>query len=388
MHGWNGKLLVVNLGLGEIREESLDLDILVKFIGGRGIGAKILWDMTDENTDPLSPDNPLIIACGPLTGIAPMCGRYSITSKSPLTGTIFDSSAGGFFGAEFKSTGYDCIIITGASEKPVYLDVTSDEQVLKDAAGIWGLNTRDTTARLSKDGRSVACIGRAGERLIPIANIMSDYAHACGRGGLGAVMGSKNLKAVTVKWGRLPNVANKSYFTKSRREITRLLRANPVTSKGLSVYGTPVLMNLINYMHILPTDNYRSSFSEHAECLSGESINDTYDLKKESCHGCMIACKRSIKDSGLEVPEYETLWAFGADCNNYNLDDIVAANRLCNDYGVDTITCGSTIASYLEYTGKNAENLVQIVKEVCEGKGKGSELALGSKRYTELIGRD
>ena len=375
------KILIIDLIDGKIKEIPLKIELAKLYLGGRGLGVKILFDNLDLGVDPLGEDNILIFSVGPVTGLVPMSGRHAVISKSPLTGTIFDSSAGGFFGAELKRTGYDTLVFLNKSDRPVYLKLSDGDVELKDAKCFFGKNTKEVTKILSKDGSRVACIGRAGESMVPIANIMNDFVHACGRGGLGAVMGSKNLKAVVVKGSKKPKIADKDFFDRSRKEALRLLKVNPITSKGLATYGTSVLVNLINYMGVMPTGNFKKSRFDFAEGVSGEHINENYDILRKSCYNCFIACKRKTID-GIEVPEYETLWAFGPDLENPDLDLIFEANRLCNDYGMDTISCGSTIACYKELSSVKIKNLPNIVKKMGELKGIGQNLGRGSLAYS------
>ena len=384
MFGWTGRTITVDLSSNLIIESRTSKDIARDFLGGRGMGVKLLHDMIPPAIDPLSPENPLILTTGPLTGTpAPMSGRHSITTKSPLTSTVFDSSAGGFFGKEIKFAGVDALIIIGKADEPVYLRIEDEHVDIVDASDLWGKNTRETTRLLETKGR-VSCIGRAGERQVPVANIMNDYVHACGRGGLGAVAGSKNLKAIVVKGTSKPEIADDGAFAEAKVSAMRLLRASPVTSKGLKIYGTSVLMKLMNYMKILPTHNFRTGQFKGAESVSGEYIKDNYNLKQHSCYNCPVGCKRSIK-GGLEIPEYETIWAFGPDIGNEDMDPIIKANRICNDYGIDTISSGSTIAAYAELTSTEIDplQLEELVSDIGEGK---SELASGSYAYLKAKG--
>ncbi|MBN1134531.1 MAG: aldehyde ferredoxin oxidoreductase family protein [Methanosarcinaceae archaeon] len=384
MFGWAGRTITLDLNNNSIIESRTSKDIAKDFLGGRGMGVKLLYDRVQPAIDPLSPDNCLIITIGPLTGTpVPMSGRHSIITKSPLTSTIFDSSAGGFFGKEMKFAGVDALIITGKADKPVYVQIEDEHVDIADASNLWGKNTWETSRLLETRGR-VSCIGRAGERQVPVANIMNDYVHACGRGGIGAVAGSKNLKAIVVKGTSKPEIADAEALAEAKDNSMRLLRASPVTSKGLKNYGTSVLLNLMNYMKILPTRNFQTGQFRGAESLSGEYIKDNYDLKKHSCYNCPVGCKRSIK-GGFEIPEYETIWAFGPDIGNGDMAPIIKANRICNDYGIDTISSGSTIAAYSELTSTKIGpvQLEELVSDIGEGK---SELAAGSYAYLKAKG--
>ncbi len=384
MHGWTGKTVTIDLTDSKITETKSDTGLLKSFIGGRGLGVKLYCDAIDPNIDPLTPENILIFATGPLTGtLAPMSGRHVMVSKSPLTGTIFDSSSGGFFGKELKFAGIDALIIKGKAENPVYIAVKNDEIQIRRANELWGENVRACTDKLSSQGR-VACIGRAGERLVPIANVMNDYFHACGRGGLGAVMGSKNLKAVVVKGDKKPAIADEEAFGKARAEAGKLLKKG--ASKGLSTYGTSAMANLLNYMKLLPAQNFRKSGFAGMDKVSGEFIKEHYDIKGHACYNCTIACKHVIKNGtfeGHEVPEYETLWAYGPDNNNADMDAIIKVNRHCNDYGMDTISSGSTIAAYAEIMGEDIKELSGLVKKIGEKEGAGEELGRGSKALSK-----
>jgi len=391
MYSWTGKTITIDLEKGSISEKKSDITLLRSFIGGRGLGVKLYYDAIKPDIDPLSHENILIFTTGPLTGTsAPMSGRHVMVSKSPLTGTIFDSSSGGFFGKELKFAGIDALIIKGKAEEPVYLSIKNDDIEIKKARALWGENVRSCTDKLSKEGR-VACIGRAGERLVPIANVMNDYYHACGRGGLGAVMGSKMLKAVAVKGDQKPLIASDDEFKKTCAEALRLIKAGPVASKGLSTYGTSALSSLMSYMKIMPVNNFSTNEFKGADKVTGEYITENYDIKGHACYNCIIACKHVIKSGALEgheIPEYETLWAYGPDNNNADMETIIKVNRLCNDYGIDTISSGSTIAAYAELMGKDATELAKLVKEIGENEGIGKELGKGSKSLSLSHGKD
>jgi aldehyde:ferredoxin oxidoreductase len=391
MYGWTGKTVTIDLSDSSITETKGDAGILHSFIGGRGLGVKIYYDAVDPFIDPLSPENLLIFATGPLTGtLAPMSGRHTLVSKSPLTGTIFDSSSGGFFGKELKFAGIDALIIKGASEKPVYISIENNDIDIHPADRLWGENVRSCTGKLSSKGR-VACIGRAGERLVPIANVMNDNSHACGRGGLGAVMGSKKLKALVVKGDNKPVIADEPGFRKARDEAMRLIKEGPISSKGLHTYGTSALLNLINYLKVMPTWNFRESEFSSADKVSGDFIRENYDIKNNTCYNCMIACRHVIKSGafeGHEIPEYETLWAYGPDNKNADIKAVIRANRLCNDYGIDTISSGSTIAAYAEIMGEDIKEFSELIKRIGECDGIGKELGRGSRALAKSHGKD
>jgi len=383
MFGWNGKIAKVYLTEKKVEIVPLGEEFLTDYLGGRGLGVKFVYDLVKPGVDPLSSENILVFAAGPLTGTTcPTSGRFATISKSPLTGTIFDSNSGGSFGPELKFAGFDGLVISGKAEEPVYIQIHNEKISIRDAKHLWGKNTREVTRELSEFGR-VACIGKAGENRVRFANIMNDYTHTCGRGGMGAVMGSKNLKAIVVRGEKKIPLFDKDRYKKYFQDITRLLVASPVSSKGLGEYGTAVLVNLINYMKIFPTGNFRFSWFDSAEEISGEKINSTFPIKKTPCYACPIACKREVRDTEMEIPEYETISMFGSSCRISNIQTIMKANRLCNDYGIDTITTGSTIACYSELNEEQLtdEELLKLVELIGERKDVGQELSEGSMRY-------
>jgi len=362
MPGLMGKILRANLSNGDIREETITEDIARAYIGGRGLASKILYDEVDPKTDALSPKNKLIFAVGPLTGTsAPASSRYEVVTKSPLTGTITGANGGGFFGAELKKTGFDAIVIEGKADKPVYLWVNDGKAEIKDAGGLWGKNTHETTDMIVKELGDekvrVACIGPAGENLVKFACVISDKHRAPGRGGVGTVMGSKNLKAIAVRGTKKIEIAKPEAFEKVVKDCINKLKESPTTGQGLPTYGTAVLVNIINQSGIFPTRNFQTGVFEGAEKISGETMKDTILVKNKACHGCPIACGRVTEVKGKyagkgEGPEYETIWAFGAQCGVDNLEAIAKANYLCNELGIDTITMGNTIGCAMELSEK------------------------------------
>lgn len=380
------KIASIDLSSGKIEVQRIDRKIARSYFGGRGLGVKLLFDSMAGGIDPLSAENLLIFAAGSLTGIAPMSGRHAVVSKSPLTKTIFDSSAGGFFGAELRRCGFSAIVLKRAADSPVYIEIHNDEVEIRNGADLWGLNVKETGRMLSKQGR-VACIGRAGERLIKLANIMSDGAHACGRGGLGAVMGSKKLKAIVVNGSAKLSPVNEAEYHLAEAEAMRLIKASQALSKGLAEYGTPALVNLMNRMRILPANNFRARGFAHAEEISAEHIREKFELERKACAKCPVACKRVLRDSKLSMPEYETIWAFGANCNNKDIEEIINVNELCNDYGIDTISSGATIASHAELNNCEVKNSSELIKAMAEKKGDGKALGEGSLAYCRAGGK-
>jgi aldehyde:ferredoxin oxidoreductase len=406
IHGWNEKLLRVNLSEGNVKEELIPEGKLKLYLGGRGLGVKYFTEEVDSKIDPFEPGNKLIFATGPLTGTqVPTSGRFSAVSKSPLTGTIFDCNSGGSFGPIMKSCGYDAVILEGKADSPTYLHITLGGAEIQDAVGLWGKSTKQTTDILmekhGKDSR-VCCIGQAGENLVLFANIINDYHHALGRGGLGAVMGSKNLKAVVVnpdRNERIPtSVAEPELLKLVIQEIKKRLNSSPVTGKGLPIFGTVQLVNLINELGLFPINNFQEGFDLRADNLSGEKIRETIFQRKTACYACPIACGRMTKTSKREGkgPEYESDWALGADCGVFDLETVTEANYECNELGLDTISCGATIACAMELneSGKmpkewadfkfgNKEILVGLIEKIALKKEVGKDLAMGSRRLAE-----
>lgn len=411
MKGWIGKILRVNLTKEEWKAEELDRNIAEKFIGGRGLGSKILYDEIDPKVDPLSPDNKLILATGPLTGTsASAAGRYMAITKSPLTGTIACSNSGGHFGAELKFAGFDLIIIEGKAKEPVYLYVEDGKAEIRDATHLWGKTTHEATDQIlsetDMDAR-VACIGPAGERLVRFACIINDKHRAAGRSGVGAVMGSKNLKAVAVKGSGSIQVADKEAFRKATLEGFQKVKANPVTSQGLPAYGTAILINIINQSGILPTRNFQDGVFEGAEKISGESIAEQILVRNRACFACPIACGRVVRVTNpkyecfSEGPEYESDWALGACCGVDNIDAIGKANYLCDILGIDPISAGVTIACGMELFERgivsrsevgrslnfgDPDAMVEMVRAIGYREGFGDALAEGSYRLAERYG--
>jgi len=410
--GYAGRLLRVNLSTGEIKKESIPEELLKKFIGGRGLASKYLSEEIDPKVDPLSPENKLIFVTGPLTGTpAPTGGRYMVVTKGPLTGTIACSNSGGFWGAELKRAGYDMIILEGKAEKPVYLAIKDDDVQLKSAEHLWGLTTHETTDKILEEfgdsSARVACIGPAGENLVKFACVINDKHRAAGRTGVGAVMGSKNLKAIVVKGSGKVEVADPEKFKEVIREKIEKVRKNPVTGEGLPKLGTKVLDNIINENGLYPTRNFQTGVFEWTYEVCGEALVEKgYLVKNKACYACPIGCGRYTKlPNGREGegPEYETGWAFGAACGVKDLIAIVEANFLCNELGLDTISTGVTIACAMELFERgfipkddlakgpeprfgSSEAIVYYTKAIAYRQGFGDKLAEGSYRLASMYG--
>ena len=384
MNGWNNVILRIELSKTRIDNFAPEHSLFRNYIGGRGLGAKIVYDA--GRVDALSPANPLVFAAGPLTGTTtPASGRVSLSTKSPLTGTIFDSNCGGSFGSTLKKAGYDAIIITGKSPEPVFIEIEDERVELKSALEFWGKNVKETT-NLLRDKGSVACIGRSGEKQVNLASIISDAVHAFGRGGVGAVMGSKNLKAIVVKGTGTVGVYDSTEFAKQKGAIKRLLVASPTISKGLKVFGTPFLVKITNWMKILPVANFSKAEPEiDLTPFFAKEINGLYKPRKRACYSCPIACKREDRE-GEELPEYETIGLMSANIQNTDYDVVVKANRLCNDYGLDTISVAGVLGCYSEIRnrGISQAELLNLTKQIGEREGIGESMGRGSKRFSAL----
>ena len=401
MNGWNGKILDIDLSTGRIQTRALDREMARLFLGGRGLGARLLWDLVGPDVDPLSPDNVLIFATGPLTATGiQTSNRFSVSTKSPLTGTVLDANSGGWWGRQFKRTGYDVLIVRGRAPEPVYIEISPENVAIHSATHLWGKTVSETSDALGQDRnrRNVLCIGPAGENLVRIAAIMNDKERALARGGPGAVMGSKNLKAIVVQGKGRNEPADQDMFRFVLYEATKLLKASPLTSQALPEFGTAVIMNVINTIGALPTRNFQEAQFENAERISGEHIAETILEGNQACWACPIFCTRltRTRNGHGEGPEYETAWAFGADCGIDDIEIIAEANYLCNDLGLDTISVGATIACAMEMSERGiiqselrfgrADLLHDVIRDIAYRRGLGDELAEGSYRFAERYG--
>lgn len=409
MGGYAGKILRINLTNNEIREEALDITTAKKFIGGRGLASYILSKELNPKVTPLSEENKIIFATGPLSGTsAPTGGRYMVVTKSPLSDTIASSNSGGFFGAELKSAGYDMVIVEGKASMPVYIYITKNKVEIRPAEKYWGKLVSETTKGLLEevdDSRArVLTIGPAGEKLSLVASVMNDYFRAAGRSGVGAVMGSKNLKAIVVRGTEAIKIAEPEKTKELLVTLLKKIRDDAVTGQGLPNYGTAVLVNIINESGIFPTNNFQTGYFSPADEISGETLAAKYLVKKDPCYRCPIACGRYCRVENEEGggPEYETVWAYGSDCGVSDLKAIIRANNLCNEYGLDTISAGATIACAMELYQKgyikkdeldgpelnfgSGEAIVEWTRKMGKGEGFGAKLALGSYRLAASYG--
>lgn len=412
MNGWMGTILRIDLSEGKISREPTDPKLAREYIGARGLGSKFLYDEVDPKVDPLSPANKLIFAPGPLTGtFAPSSGRYDVVTKSPLTGAIAASNSGGYWAPELKFAGYDMVIFEGKAPKPVYLWIDDDHVELRDASHIWGKMVPETTEILKEEtdeDAKVACIGPASENGSLLGNIVNEMHRAAGRGGVGAVMASKNLKAVVVRGSGAVKVADPEAFQVAANKARQMIKEHPVGGAGLKMYGTNVLVNILNETGGLPTRNFREGYFAGANKIGGETLTATLLQRPKACFSCTISCGRvtkvdNPKYAGFgEGPEYETAWSFGAACGVDDLEAITKANYLCNEFGLDTISLGATIACAMDLYEDgiiglkdtdgiplnfgNAEAMVEMVRKTGMNEGFGKKLALGSYRLAEMYG--
>ncbi len=406
------RVLWVNLSKGSIQIDTPGDRTIKDYIGGRGLGIYYLNRFVDPKCDPLSPQNMLVMATGPLTGTgAPTGARYMVMTRSPLTGAVTCSNSGGMFPTELKRTGFDAVVISGRSETPVYLWITQGKAEIRDADHLWGKDTHQTTDLLIAEtgaGARVACIGPAGEKRVLFASIMNDKHRAAGRSGVGAVMGSKNLKAVAVKGkGRIP-LADPDRFKAFNKQILDAFNDGiKKTPLGLTVNGTAGVVVATQNFGVLPTKNWRQGTFEGWEKIQGEELTKRFLMKNSACYGCPIGCGRKTKvdipgfEGEGEGPEYETIYAMGSNCMVDNLAAITKANYICNELGMDTITMGATIACAMELVDRgylsedqlgcrltwgDAEALVELTRMTGNREGFGNLLAEGSYRLAACFG--
>ncbi len=425
---WAGRILRVDLTKGTCTAEPLKMEWARQYVGQRGLATKYFVDEVDAKVDPLSTGNKIIWATGPLTGtMASTGGRYSVITKGPLTGAIACSNSGGYWGAELKMAGWDMIIVEGKSAKPVYLAISDDKAELRDASHLWGKTVWQTEEIIKTSHQDpltrVSSIGGAGENQVLYAAIVNDLHRAAGRSGVGAVAGSKNLKAIAVRGTKgVGNIHDAKAFMKVTAEKKKILHDHPVTGQGLPTYGTQVLMNVINETGALPTRNHRDSQFEGASKISAEAMAEKRPtdgksqlVTNQACFGCTIACGRisKIDETHFSVVnkpeywgasgglEYEAAWALGAAPGVSDLEALQYANLLCNEHGMDPISFGATVGAVYELVdmgvmGKaqigfdakfgSAEALCKLAEMTAKGEGFGKEIGQGSKRLTAKYG--
>jgi aldehyde:ferredoxin oxidoreductase len=411
MDAYMGRILRVDLSAGQIWDEPLHEGYARAFVGGSGLAARYVYDMVDRNTDPLGPQNPLVFMTGPLVGTAmPSASRFSVCAVSPLTGIWGEANSGGFFGHELRASGYDGLIITGRAESPVWLSIVDGQAALHPAAQLWGLDSYQTQVQvreaLGLPKARVACIGQAGEKLVKMAAVMNDDGRAAGRTGMGAVMGSKNLKAIAVHGSAKVPLANPEGFTAAVRAILGISKDDFAT-QALHLAGTAGYVDMGLMFGDMPIRYYQQTEWEEAENLSGVTMATQYQNRSLACYRCPIGCVRETRASRFGVdkvdgPEYETLGALGTSTMVSDLETVIYMGHLCNQYGMDTISAGATIAlacelferglltpadtGGLEIRYGDSALIIQLLEMMAMRDGFGNLLAEGSAALAEHYG--
>ncbi len=407
IEGFFGKYLRVDLSNDSLEDYEIPEKWMRHYLGGRGIGARIMLEEMTGRADPLGPKNILVFATGPLQGTrVPGSGRHVIISKSPKTGSVSDSYAGGFFAQELATTGYDGLMIEGKADYPVYLSLDEDGPSINDAEDLWGEEVGDVDEKLKErhDGGKVAAIGKGGENLVKFACIINDRNRAAGRPGFGAVMGSKNLKAVIVKGTEELPIADKDLLMEKKKEFFDQLQESGTVEWGK--YGTSGGVKPLDELGILPTKNFQEGVFDEAEKIDGTTFYEKILEERDNCTACPVKCKRVVKTEflGEEVeeryggPEYETIAAFGSLCMNSNISSIALANQKCNEYSLDTISTGDTIAFLMEASEKgmieqdvkwgDPEVIIDLIDKIANREGIGESVAEGMDKFADDIGAD
>jgi putrescine aminotransferase len=398
-----GRVLFVDMTTGNIESRPANKEWIEEYIGGWGLAVRYFFDLVDPSIDPLSAENALVVMTGPLCGtLVPTSSRTCLVSKSPHTGTIFESNVGGAFGPELKFAGYDGIVITGKADHPVYLRIEDDSVSLEDAVPVSGKGIFETEKWLSAEmghGTKSLCIGPAGENMVPYACVGSEAYRQLGRAGAGALFGFKNLKAIAVKGSGGIQVADMGVFW---GKTTEYKESDLLTNENMwaKTEGTPVLMDITNEMGIHPTRNYSAGVNPHRNSLDSEAIN-AVKIGDRACASCPLGCGNftSVNDVQVEGPEYETLCMSGSNCEMNDIEQVMRFNRLCDDLGLDTMSAGATIALAMEMTESGVhdyglafgepEGYLTVVEEIAHlNTQRGRDLALGAARLAKKLGRD
>ncbi len=412
MGGYTGRMLHIDLGSKTTSIEETDLDDARDFIGAKGLGAKLLFDRLPAGTDPLSPENLLMFTSGPLTGTgAQTSGRGTVVTKSPQTGLFLDSHFGGTFAAEMKKAGWDVIIITGRSESPVQICISDDSIEFEDASDLWGMECLETHEALQANGRvRTAVIGPAGENLVKLAAITVDGHRHAGRGGSGAVMGSKNLKAVSIVGTGTVPLHDPDGFKEATARVLKIFREHPFLPNRTK-FGTPYWVKPVNDWGLLPTRNYQEGWFEDGEAITAEQMQERIVDKGGACYNCMIACwnRSSVKSGPFEGttlvgPEYETIALMGSNLGVGTMEDVAYLNERCNELGMDTISLGGVLGfaveAYMkgvlsdEDLGGNSiswgdpPSLAQLADDIAHRSNRaGDVLAEGVRGAAEILGQ-
>lgn len=411
--GFKNREVYVNLTSGNIDYRPINEDLAKKYIGGRGLGVKYVFD-NGPQVEPFSEDNILCLMTGPVTGSrVAMSGRLCFVTKSPLTETVTDSHMGGWTAARLKWAGIDNVIFRGKSERPVYLYIEDGQAELRDATDLWGLGTRETIQRMKErygeKDLSVACIGIAGENKVLYAGVINEHDRSAGRGGTGAVAGDKKLKAIVIKAaqkGNMPTAAMEEDYKTAVQAGLKAIMESPVTAPrkgGLSVYGTNVLTSIMNEVGGMPTKNSQFSYFEGAEGHSGETVNATLLVSDNGCHACPVTCKKEVEvkegkyKTRVESFEYETGWALGSNCGLSDASAIAYMLNQCNEYGFDTIEIGNALSVTMEAFQRglideavewgDADKMIELIDQAARREGfLGNAIAEGAGRAALLYG--
>ncbi len=412
-YGYMGTILRVNLSTGKISAEQPEEEFYRRYFGGRGFIAYFLLKELEPRIDPLSPDNKLIFACGPITG-SPISGsgRNSVGAKSPLTGTYGEAEAGGFWGAELKHAGFDAVIVEGKASQPVYLWIHDEQAEVRDASHLWGLEIKKTQEMIRKElndnSVKVAQIGPGGEKMVRFGAVVNDLSHVAGRCGMGAVMGSKTLKAIAARGSERARIAHPKYLQKLASWMARNVDK---VAHDLHTYGTGVVMDVYEETGNLPVNNFREGKFPNVDRISAQTVKEQVGVGMGTCYPCAIRCKKKVEidepwdvDPAYGGPEYETLAALGSNCGVDDLKAVCKANELCQRYSLDTISTGVVIGFAIECFEKgllrqedtegmtlrfgDADVMVKLVEMIGERKGIGNLLAEGVKKTAQHIGND
>jgi len=407
--GYADRIARVDLASGEIKYEGVNEEDARKYIGGRGLGVKFVFD-NGPAVDPFSPENIICFLVGPLSGTnVTMSGRMAVVTKSPLTGGVTDSHHGGWSGARLRWAGLDGLIFKGKAAKPVYAFIEAGKVELRDASDLWGKGAHETVKTLlARHGEdvSVVCIGQGGENLSRFGNWINENDRASGRGGTGAVGGSKNLKALVIKAKKkMPEAKDRDAFRAAHKDALDAINESEITGPrkgGLSVFGTNVLMNVSNSIGALPTKNSQLTAFDRAFDVSGEHVNETILVDNPTCHACPVACKKEVETKAgkyhvhMESVEYESAWALGGNCLNADVEAVAYIIDLCNDYGLDTIEMGNVLSMAMEASEKelikeriswgDTEKMVELVHKIALRQGIGDTLAEGPARAATAFG--
>lgn len=398
MKGFYGRLLRIDLNAKEWKEEKIEDRVFEKYLGGKGLGTYLLLTNVEPGTDPLSPENKLIFTVGPAAGtIIPGSSRYSVFSKSPQTGGCGESYSGGRVAPAIKATGYDAVIIEGKSDRPVYLEISDRGVVFRDARHLWGKETYAAEDEVLKEtgvsGAQAVVIGPAGENLVRFACLENNYWRSAGRTGMGAVMGSKNVKALIFHGSARCEYAEPERLKSYGKELIKSFKDKPI-AKAMRNLGTPGIVSLLNKMGTFPTRYWSAGSAPGWENICGEALRENYDVKPRACPGCVIGCGnlttvRQGPRAGLrlEGPEYETIFAFGGLCCMNDLGDILYLNDLCDRLGLDTISTGNLVALAMEATARDlggarisygdVDGAAGLIRQIAHREGAGSVLADG-----------